>query len=224
MNTQNNKQKIEHNSSQKLKQKLKHNPTSKTKHKARNIIWTMFGIILIAGLAIATTTITENTISSENVTAEKINEVLYVDAGVGSDIQVKIDMCPTTGCTVILPSSETEYILTQTLNLTSNLTLIINSGASLKMSGATLYNQTSAHGDVVGFMIYGNNTDNVQILNYGKLRTGSSQAGLDYSLGIFIDNSENIKVLGGDYSSIVAIMNSNYTEVYSMDKRKKWKP
>ncbi len=49
-------------------------------HKVRNIIWTFFGIILIAGLALATTTITETKITtpftdSTNINASNISSI-----------------------------------------------------------------------------------------------------------------------------------------------------
>lgn len=154
MNTQNNKQKIEHNSSQKLKQKLKHNPTSKTKHKARNIIWTMFGIILIAGLAIATTTITENTITSENVTFEKINEVLYVDAGVGSDLELKINQSRDSGGGIVMLPPGT-YTTSGTINLSGDVIV----------KGAGVSSIIKASGDYDVFLMCGGFTrlENLQI-------------------------------------------------------------
>ena len=51
-----------------------------------------------------------------NVTAEKINEVLYVMAGNGSDIQAKIDMCPDGGCEIIIPKGT--YLIDNQINIT----------------------------------------------------------------------------------------------------------
>ena len=44
-----------------------------------------------------------------NITGDLINNVYYVDANEGSDIQTKIDLCPATGCTVIIPEGEYTY-------------------------------------------------------------------------------------------------------------------
>ncbi len=99
---------------------------SKANKNTRYFLWTLVGIIIFAGIAWAGTIITDTTVTTDsgtytNITADRINEVLYVDAGNADDIQVKIDMCPSLGCKIIIPSGTYEF--TDRITMADNIHL-----------------------------------------------------------------------------------------------------
>ncbi len=92
-----------------------------------------FFIFLGVGI-LATTTITNTNVNSPtgtytNLSADSINEVLYVQAGNGSDIKRAIDACTTDGCEIILP--EGNLTITTTINLDKDILLRGNGEATV---------------------------------------------------------------------------------------------
>lgn len=73
------------------------------------------------------------------VTSANINEVLYVQAGNVSDIQTKIDLCSSSGCTVVIPKGDYNTSeLVSSIFLKSNLDIKCD-------AGAILYRDTEIH-------------------------------------------------------------------------------
>ncbi len=160
---------------------------------------------------VATTTITENNINTPtqdvvNITAERINSVLYVQAGNASDINPTISKCPVNGCKVIIPSGD--YDLINTINLTSNLTFEIKSGAEIHADDLTgLANLTDLQGDSFPVLIYANNLDNLNFYNYGLIG--------DNGIGqvLFLNNSRNVDIRGGFIKGSYGLYNSRFVNI-----------
>ena len=161
-----------------------------------------------------------NITNIDSIASDRINEFLYVQAGNSSDIQATINKCNPNGCVVVNPYGN--YALDNTLNLTSNLTFI-NYGHIYWNTGATPQILTDAQSATYNQMIFGNNLENVKIFNYGILETTKIHDPSGGEQAIHINNSNNIKVLGGNLGggitnagSGVCIYNTNNSEVYSI--------
>ncbi len=207
------------------------NPYKDKNNRLRNFVWTVFGMLLLVGVVFGATVITDDNVNSPtstftNVTADRINEILYVQAGNGSDINATINKCHTDGCTVIIPSGN--YPLDNTVYLRSNLTLEIKQGASIYWNiGATPQIITDQQGTTYNQMIYANNSNNIGIFNYGILEATKIVDLADAEQFVHIDNGKNIRIYGGhlegginDAGSGIVIYNSNNTEVYGIYSNK----
>jgi len=124
----------------KIKEELR---VTKLNKNLRYFLWTLFGIMVLIGGAYASTIITDQSVNSPegiytNISADMINEVLYVQAGNGSDIQVKLNLANASGGgKVIVPNSN--YTLTTTINVPSYVSLIFDKHANI------FYNQDSGN-------------------------------------------------------------------------------
>lgn len=133
--------------------------------KLGRLFWNILGFVIVSSaFVVAGTVVTK--ITDSVIEVEKLNDVLYVDAGNVSDIQVKIDSCPANGCEVIIPSGD--YALVNTINYTSNLTLIMNSGAELYWDSNPTPNFLNDSKNItVNFMFYANGLENIKLINKG---------------------------------------------------------
>lgn len=196
----------------------------KFKIKLSDLINLVFLTMIFGGIVFGAVRVADNYIIDTNndleINASKINQVLYVQSGNASDIQVQLDANPsiTGGGTVVIPAGN--YPLMGQQNLTSNLTLIIEQGASIYWStGEPQINYTDKQGNNYSAMFYGNNLDDVKILNYGILEPRKQNNPSSQETCIMINNSENIEVKLGRIKSThegIAIFNSNYTFVYNI--------
>lgn len=153
----------------------------------RYFLWTIFGIIMLSGLGFAGTIISDqgiiadsglyDTFNVTNLTVDKINEVLYVEAGNFSDIQAKIDMCGSEGCKVVIPKGI--YDATTGINVTAIPSLVIegngkgtvlNITANLGASTALFYGTDVQGFELRDLKIQGNN-----ISDSGVRITGTSE-------------------------------------------------
>lgn len=73
-----------------------------------------FAVIVLSGTVV--TRITDDIIE-----VDEMNEILYVDAGNATDIQAKIDSCPSNGCIVHIPDGT--YTINSEITLPNNITL-----------------------------------------------------------------------------------------------------
>lgn len=173
--------------------------------------WFLFGLILFAGLGYATTI--RDTGTSE---IESLNNISYVDAGVASDIQVKINQCPSNGCTIIIPPGT--YSLDTTINISSALNLIIEKGATLRWNtGATPSTFTDQQATTYNAMIYGNQLTGVNIYNYGAITPTAIYNPTGGDTITHINGSTRIDIYGGRITSTndaYGIFNSELVKVH----------
>jgi len=92
-----------------------------------------------------------NITNVDSISADRINEVLYVQAGNGSDIQATIDKCSSDGCIVKIPKGR--YNISSTILLPSNITL---------------------KGWGYSTLIYLDDASNVNVINNSDKTTGNS--------------------------------------------------
>ena len=163
-----------------LEKKIKENMKVDKKHKAiRYSLWTFFGILLMIGGVFATTVITDTNVNSPtgtytNITSDRINEVLYVQAGNGSDIQVTLDECKNQNCTTYIPSGK--YNITSTINLYEGSILILDKEAIL-FPGIEDINII--------------NIGETSTLRGGEIRASTSYSGLTYTGSAIFLNASN---------------------------------
>jgi parallel beta-helix repeat protein len=88
-------------------------------------IYSVWILVLITAvvitIAIATTVINENEVSTPSVSSDNISNILYVEPGNAADIQTKIDLCPSSGCKVIIPPGD--YEISNTIQIPDDVTL-----------------------------------------------------------------------------------------------------
>ncbi|MCA9486795.1 right-handed parallel beta-helix repeat-containing protein [Candidatus Woesearchaeota archaeon] len=81
--------------------------------RAINDIMVLFALIFL----VYSTTV----ISDQGIFTDKLNQIYFVQENNGTDIQQKIDDCPSSGCKIVIPSGT--YYVDQILIDTSNITL-----------------------------------------------------------------------------------------------------
>ena len=126
-----------------------------------------------------------------NITADRINEVLYVEAGNYSDLTTKLNMCGSQGCKVHIPKGV--YSVTTGTNLSA-----IPSYSSLVIEGdgkETILNVTS---DIGAFsaVFYGTDVGNIEIKNLKIQGNNISDSGIR-----LLGTSENVKIINVDSSN-----------------------
>jgi len=152
---------------------------SSKSNKFRNFIWTIVGIILMAGVIIATTTITDNSVTSPsgdytNITADRINEVYYFD---------ELD-CTNNDCT--------DNIKTFLEGIKENSTIIFSSGI-YNVSGKAYAG--GGHGEWGSIKI--NKT--LHIRAYGATFIGTQKATESDEYIVNIENAEYSTWYGGKF-------------------------
>ncbi len=164
----------------------------------------LIGVMLFFAVGvIATSVITENNVQSptgtfDNISADRINSVLYVQAGNGSDIQATIDKCPINGCKIIIPCGN--YNIDTDIQIKSNISLIGNGECSIingsnptgNSNDALLELETNAIKISIG---------NLKLIGDGK---GSGIYGINNS---YITISDIITKEAGNHSEIFLVRN-----------------
>jgi len=111
--------------------------------KNKIVLYVVF--LIMAGSALAyTNLINEYGISTSgnidvasalNSRISNISNILYTDPGNYSDIQAKIDLCPSSGCTVVI--SPGTYQVTDSINITKNNTKLTGIGRGTILNATT---------------------------------------------------------------------------------------
>lgn len=110
----------------------------------RKILLALLCFLFIGGVYAVTTISDTEIITTGNVTSANINNIFYVDIDDGSDIQTKINSCPTIGCLVILPPGN--YTISEPIIINKSRVILRGSGYS-----TTIYiTDTGEDGIVLG--------------------------------------------------------------------------
>ena len=125
-------------SKKKSKQKTKESMLNNFARRNKTVLFIAFFFAFLAISVLAATTITDTNVDSPtgtytNLSADSINSVLYVDAGNGSDIQVKIDL--SAGGQEVRITEPGTYNLDSTLSTTNGDILIMSEGVILNVTG-----------------------------------------------------------------------------------------
>ena len=186
---------------------------NKKPNKTRNLVWTLFGILIMSGIVWATTTITDT-----GITTPEVNSILYVESGNGDDIQTKINSCSINGCTVVIPMGQ--YSISNQIDLISNLTLE-NYGTLFWEDDASPERHEDNLGSNFSFMFFLNNSENLNFYNYGLIQPNKIFNNATNSEIIFaMFNTNNSLIYGGniqDASVGYGIYNSNRIQINSVN-------
>ena len=129
------------------------------------------------------------------------NTSLYVQSNNGSDIQAKINACPSSGCIIVIPSGI--YNLSSKVTLKSNLTIIGHGKETTK-----IYSSAD-----IGF--YGANLDNVVIkyLTIDGMNLNDGQISLSNATRILIENNKITGSPSGTTVSLGISESSSYIKI-----------
>jgi len=200
---------------------------SNKSNRFRNFVWTIVGIFLMFGLVFATTII-----SDTEIVTPKVNEVLYVTEGNANDIQVKIDLCNKSGCSIIIPPGNYDLNSRIYINHTNNL-VIYGYGATITTSQVpatvptafTIINSSSitlkgmkfqdVETDIRLRADFGGKVEDITIEDIVSDKSGLTGSNFIYGIISFTTNDNSFDIVNPNHVDGVTIKNSLFREYFS---------